>query len=962
MDEVHKKQIYQLANIGHWELDVLNNELHWSDQQKRLHDVALDYNPSIEEALSFFKEGEHRSYVRKAVTKAIEKGEAFTVEVQIVTADGNLKWVKALGEPEIEDGRCVRVLGCTKDITDQRKAQKQTQETKQELSDIIEHSTIMFYRHDTNHKLTYVSPQSEQFLGCSPEQAKQEWTNFITDHPKNKEGLKNTEKAIQTGEPQEPYELQLKRKDGKKIWVRVNESPVVENRETKEIIGSLTNITDLKEQQDELNKLSRVARETNNLVIITDPDEKIEWVNKAFTKITGYKKEEVIGKNPGNVLQGPDTDPETVARIARKVQSQQPFSEAIRNYTKDGRPYWIKMDVTPITNDEGKLIQYFSIQEDITEQVEKEQQLKRQRDRLAEAQKIGNIGDWFYDVETEKITWSSMMFSIMELDPQKGEPSYRELLEVYSPDKSILSAKVKRAINENVPYRYDTWMETKNGNKKYVHVEGIPKTNANGKVKRIHGIVQDITERRKAQQELKEKEAQLRNIANNIDGMVHRYRLYPDGSDEFVFVSEGVKDLHEVTPQQVMESSDLLWSQIVDDHLEMVRQSVHQSAEQLTPWDNKWKIETPSGQQKWVHGRGTPQKLKDGTVQWDTILLDVTKQKELEQNVSRQVSLLNHILDSIPGLFYMVGEDLTFARTNTNVEQLFDLTSDELQQINALTLIAPRERPKAKRLIGKAFEKGYAELETVLIDGNEKEHHYYMNGSRITLDGNQYVIGNGIDITDRVEAEQENTILLQEVHHRVKNNLAIISGILRLELDDISDESYSRFPLERSINRIHSIAKVHELLYQTSSFSQVSVNKYISDLISTITGTLQVTDQVTIDINVAEIEMNINEIIPLGMLLNELLTNSLKYAFVGKKDGRINLTVTQSDDNGYDVYYSDNGKGFDRSAFENSETLGLTIVNMLLKQLEAEYEVNTEGGFTISFTFSKKVTGSHSNM
>jgi two-component sensor histidine kinase len=237
-----------------------------------------------------------------------------------------------------------------------------------------------------------------------------------------------------------------------------------------------------------------------------------------------------------------------------------------------------------------------------------------------------------------------------------------------------------------------------------------------------------------------------------------------------------------------------------------------------------------------------------------------------------------------------------------------------------------------------------------------------MNGSRITLSGNQYVIGNGIDITDRVEAEQENTILLQEIHHRVKNNLAIISGILRLELDDVSDESYNRLPLERSINRIHSIAKVHELLYQTSSFSRVSVNKYISELITTITDTIQGKDQISIDIDVAEIEMNINEIIPLGMLLNELLTNSLKYAFERKKDGRINVTVALNDDNAYEVYYSDNGKGFDRSAFENSETLGLTIVNMLLKQLEAEYEVNTEDGFSISFTFSKKETGSHSNM
>jgi PAS domain S-box-containing protein len=1072
MDEVHKKQAYQLANIGHWELDILNQDLHWSDQLKRLHEVELDYEPTLEAALSFYKEGKHRSKVRSAVDKAVEEGEPFSVESQIITAKGNLRWVKAIGEPKVEDGQCVRIFGSTQDITAQRKTKKQTKKTLQNYQQVIEHSTIMFYRHDTDHKLTYVSPQSEQFLGCSPEQAKQEWTDFLTDHPKNEEGLENTKKAIQTGETQQPYELQLQRKDGKKVWVRVNESPVVEHGKTTEIIGSLTDITDLKEQQNELNKLSRVAQQTKNMVIITDPDERIEWVNKAFTKITGYSKEEVIGKNPGNLLQGPDTDPEAIKRIARKINNRQSFSEVIRNYTKDGQLYWLKMDVTPIMNGNGDVIQFFSIQEDITEQIETEQQLKRERDRLDEAQKIGKIGDWFFDIETNKVTWSPTMFSIMERDPDKDEPPYKELLQLYSSGDSFLSDKVERAINEKKPYRYDTWIQTEKGNEKYVHIKGIPKTDNSGQVKQLHGIVQDITEQKKAeeeksrileriddgffaldnnwvvtywntkaeqildthkkdiigevlwdvfeeaveldfydqyhkavdqqvtvqfeafyppqqmwlevsaypseeglsvyfkdvsqrkqtQQELQEKEAQLRNIANNIDGMVHRYRLYPDGSDEFMFASEGVEDLHEVTPKQVMESSDLLWKQIVDEHIDMVRQSVQESAEQLTPWDEKWRIETPSGKQKWIHGRGTPKKLEDGTIQWDTILLDVTNQKELEQSISRQVSLLNDILDSIPGLFYMVGKDLTFARTNKNVERLFDLTAEELQETNALTLVAPREQNKAKRLIGKAFKEGYAELETVLIGGDDKEYHYYMNGSRINLNESPYVIGSAINITDRVEAEKENIVLLQEVHHRVKNNLAIISGILSLELDELSVEDFSRLPLERSINRIHSIAKVHELLYQASSFSQVNVKDYISNLVNTITNTLQIKDEVDINIDVDDIDMNINEIIPLGMLLNELLTNSLKYAFDDKNDGLINLKITETDNNTYNVNYSDNGRGFDQSSFDNSETLGLTIVNMLLKQLQAEYEAHTEDGFEISFTFSKKVTGAHSNM
>ncbi|NGP88709.1 PAS domain-containing sensor histidine kinase [Fodinibius halophilus] len=707
----HIKKAYQMADIGHWELDVESGELYWSDEINRLHEAPLDYQPDLDVAINFFEEGEERKKVRDIMTKAIEKGDPFTLESKIITCKGNVRWVRAIGKAISEGGECKRVFGTIQDITTQCKAELEAQRARQEMQDVIEHSTIMFYRHDTDQNLLYISPQSKQFLGSPPEEVMQQWTEFVTDHPKNKEGLKRVEEAIKTGEPQPSYELQLERTDGKIIWVQVNESPVVEDGETVEIVGSLTDITSLKEQQ----------------------------------------------------------------------------------------------------------------------------------------------------------------------------------------------------------------------------------------------------------QQVEEKEAQLRNIANNIDGMVHRYIMHPDDSYEFTFVSEGVRGLHEVTPEQVIETPDLLWEQIVDEHLDEVRQSVQESAEELKRWDQKWKIKTPSGQEKWIHGRGTPKQLEDGSVQWDTILLDVTSQKKLEQNVSRQVSLLNNILDSIPGLFYMIREDLTFARTNKNVESLFNLTSEQLRSTNALSLIAPRERTKAKQLIGKAFVEGYAELETILIGDDGQEHHYYMNGSGIELGKDRYVIGSGINITERVEAEEENTVLLREVHHRVKNNLAIISGILSLELDELPANDSDRSALERSVNRIHAIAKVHELLYRSTSFSQVNVKEYISELATTVINTLKAAGDIDIQLDIEEVEMNINETIPLGMLLNELLTNSVKYAFRDKQEGRIELNIIQHQQY-YKVVYRDNGRGFDRAEFEQSTTLGLTIVKMLLQQLKADYEIDTDDKFEIVFTFDKRETGSHGNM
>jgi PAS domain S-box-containing protein len=224
----YKKQAYQLANIGHWELDIENGELYWSDEIKKLHEVEPDYVPDLERALEFYVEGEYRDKARSAVIQAIEEGDPFAFESKILTNKGNERWVKAIGEPKMKNGKCIRLFGSTQDITDLKKTGKKARKTQQKLREIIEHSTVMFYRHDTDHQLTYLSPQSEYFLGCTPEEGKQKWTSFVTDHPINKEGLKKTEKAIKTGQSQPPYEMQLKRTDGRTIWVKVNESPITE--------------------------------------------------------------------------------------------------------------------------------------------------------------------------------------------------------------------------------------------------------------------------------------------------------------------------------------------------------------------------------------------------------------------------------------------------------------------------------------------------------------------------------------------------------------------------------------------------------------------------------------------------------------------------------------------------------------------------------------------------------------
>ena len=214
------------------------------------------------------------------------------------------------------------------------------------------------------------------------------------------------------------------------------------------------------------------------------------------------------------------------------------------------------------------------------------------------------------------------------------------------------------------------------------------------------------------------------------------------------------------------------------------------------------------------------------------------------------------------------------------------------------------------------------------------------------------------DITERKKSAEtiqnslkEKTTLLSEIHHRVKNNLAIVSGLLQLQMNEVKDEKVT-LAFEQSINRIISIAMVHELMYKSPDLSSVNVHSYLEMLIPAISAAMS-DDSKNIDFNIdiEEYKLNISEAIPIGLLLNELITNSFKYAFQKNKEGNITIKLSGKE-NEITVLYEDNGKGFDEDKdFNTPKNLGLNLVHAQLQQLEAEHQVDTNSRFRLEFTF-----------
>ncbi|MBU4608001.1 MAG: sensor histidine kinase, partial [Methanobacterium sp.] len=195
-------------------------------------------------------------------------------------------------------------------------------------------------------------------------------------------------------------------------------------------------------------------------------------------------------------------------------------------------------------------------------------------------------------------------------------------------------------------------------------------------------------------------------------------------------------------------------------------------------------------------------------------------------------------------------------------------------------------------------------------------------------------------------------LLLQEIHHRVKNNLQIISSLMNLQAMEIDDEKTLKF-IRDSQNRVKSMAIIHEKLYESSDLSRISFKGYLHNLLSYLYDSYTIhPGRVKLKPVVNDFSFNIDTAIPLGLIINELISNSLKYAFPDKREGELFIHLEKAGEK-FKLVVADDGIGFpDNVDFENTTTLGLQLVNKLTQQLDGSITLDNKKGskFTIKFS------------
>ena len=219
-----------------------------------------------------------------------------------------------------------------------------------------------------------------------------------------------------------------------------------------------------------------------------------------------------------------------------------------------------------------------------------------------------------------------------------------------------------------------------------------------------------------------------------------------------------------------------------------------------------------------------------------------------------------------------------------------------------------------------------------------------------------------IDITEQRRYQEalersleEKSVLLQEIHHRVKNNLNIVVSLLNLQSDNINDIHTARDALQASCNRIYSMALVHEKLYQSDDVAQIDLGVYINSIVSELLSIYANKLKIEMDLQVHDVAMDITRAIPCGLILNELITNSLVHAFNKRDHGSITIVFHSAGEGTWELLYEDDGVGYDAASdtLENSGSLGLTLIRILSEQLGGVALFEGNRGFRFRLSIPK---------
>ncbi len=936
----------------------------------------------------------------KVVTGVVEKLKSYKKPQSLVYRFKNFKtneyvWLEERIFPQLDGQKnYVGNLGISRNITKEIESRESLRKSEEKFKLIAEKANdiIYFYTYNPERKYLYVSPSAQKVLGASPAQFYKD-PHFISRHVINQAEYKKIDRKVRIDQKNNSlkartYIFQYLTKTGKLIWLEENYSPITDEKGNVQfILGVIKDITSEKNYRQEIEQKWLNYR---NLVeglpigIFIHESGKIIFGNKMAYKITGLNpKSDNSGISLVNLII-PAQRKLARERLIKSMQGQDVPQREYELVNNRNQKVHVMLNSKPIIYN-GKRAVQLTFQD-----ISKERQLEKEKDRAEQAELI-NRQLWNEIEQRAKI--EAKLNSIFESTPHLIWTVNRNF-EITSFNKNMADVFIdKYRVNPETGIRLDTLLPEKarqdyadywypfyakvlmgnslkferkdwdsKGNEYYREIFINPIRNESGEIIEIACLAHDVSENKKFEQQILSQSAKLNAIFESTSHLIwtvdRHLNLTSYNKNYFNLVKENIN----THPYKIVIS---IHDTIRDKKL-------------LKFWIDKYKKVLNGEQQVFVHKSRNksgedvfreiymhPIYSNNEVIEVSVIAQDITARIKNEEQIIEQSAKLKAIFESGNQLMWTVNTRNEFTSFNKNyAEAVYQLYAFYPQLNKRLRDLGSEQTAPFHNFWDEKYERAFTgravefTTDRVNLDGTKVYRQYVLYPIKNDKGEVIEVSGLGFDITEnKINEEkirqslQEKEVLLKEVHHRVKNNMQVISSILNLQSSYVKD-TYALNLLKECQNRIKSMAFIHEALYQNKNFESVNFTEYISTISKNLLHSYSVGgEKIRLILTLDNLFLNLDTSIPCGLIINEILSNSLKYAFPDNREGIIFVTLKNNRGKVH-IEVGDNGVGIPESLdIKNTQSLGLQLVDTLVEQINGALTLERTKGtkFIIEF-------------
>ncbi|MFP4443887.1 MAG: PAS domain S-box protein [Spirochaetia bacterium] len=821
------------------------------------------------------------------------------------------------------------------------------------MSYIIEHNQSAVAVHDKDLKYIYVS---KQYLN----QYNVEKRDVIGKHhyevfPDLPQKWREVHKKALAGEVSKGEDDPYEHEDGTIEWTRWECRPW---HETDGSIGGFIIYTEVisKERQakfdvrDNINYLQAILRTTRDGFWAFDTDGNFVDVNNAYCEMSGYTRDEILRLKVSDI--DADKRPEDTAdRMKRIINTGSEMFQA-RHRRKDGSIFDAEVSASFLGGEQDRFICFCR---DITERMQAEDALKAGRDLLNATQRIAGIGGWEWDVATDTVTWTEELYTITGLDPNFPPPQFNDdHHKIYTKESwQKLTGAVDNALKTGEPYEIFAQMVRPDGELRDVFIHGGSILNNEGAISGLFGIVEDITDKKLREKQLKESEENLRVTLNSIGDAV----ISTDIDGAIVRMNPVAENLcgwgiDEAKGKALAEVFRIVHA----DTGEPVENPVAEVLEtgKIIGLANHTMLISKDGTKYQIADSAAP--IRDGTGRTTGVVLvfrDVTEEYRAAQALADSKWEMARAQEMALLGSWRFDLDSGIVGGSDQARRIYGLDEGELTIDYIQSICLPVYRPKLDAALKALVEEGTPyDVEFQIRRPSDNTVRSIHSVAEYDAE-HRRVVGMIQDITERRRAEdklrgalKEKEFLMQELNHRVKNNLAMVSSLISLRESETAAD-YSNIK-----HQVSAISLIHEKLYQAGNVTEVYCRDYIGDLLSTIF-TSFAGRQVKLEANIDAVSIPTKSAMPLGLIINEIATNAIKYGFNEKESALFSVTMKEDrENNRYELILLNTGNPFPEDVdIENPQTLGFRLISALTEQLGGSIDLKRRPYpvFTIRF-------------